>query len=97
MVRVSISRLKDQLSAYLKKVEGGQTVIVTDRNKPVAQLTSILEPASDDEQMAGLIEQGVLTPPRQPPLSIEEIRRRRPVVQGAGVLDALLEERREGR
>jgi len=97
MEKVSISRLKDQLSAYLKKVEAGQTVVVTDRNKPVAQLTPVVPAESDDEQIARLIEQGVLTPPTLPPLSIEEIRRRRPVVPGAGVLDALLEERREGR
>ena len=97
MERVSISRLKDQLSAYLKKVGAGQSVIVTDRNKPVALLTAVDAAESEDEQIARLIEQGVVTPPKQPPLSIEEIRRRRPVVPGAGVLDALLEERREGR
>ena len=98
MVRVSISRLKDQLSAYLKMVEGGQTVIVTDRNKPVAQLSPVAPAQSEDEHIARLIAQGVLTPPRShPPLSLEEIQRRRPVVPGAGVLEALLEERREGR
>ena len=97
MEKVSISKLKDQLSAYLKKVEGGQTVIVTDRNKPVAQLTAITGAESDDARIADLVAQGVLTPARLPPLSIEEIRRRRPVVPCAGVLEALLEERREGR
>lgn len=98
MIKVSISRLKDQLSAYLKKVEAGQTVIVTDRNKPIAQLTPVVAKESDDERLARLIAQGIVTPPkRSPPLSIEEILRRRPVAPGAGVLEALIEERREGR
>lgn len=97
MEKVSVSKLKDQLSAYLKKVKAGQTVVVTDRNKPVAQLTPVVRTESDDERIARLVEQGVVTPPRLPPLSLEEIIRRRPVVPGAGVLEALLEERREGR
>lgn len=97
MEKVSISTLKDQLSAYLKKVKAGQTLVVTDRNEPVAQLTPVVRTESDDQRIARLIEQGIVTPPTHPPLSIEEIRRRRPVVPGAGVLDALLEERREGR
>jgi prevent-host-death family protein len=98
METVSISRLKDQLSAYLQKVRRGQTVVVTDRNKPVAQLTPVVAKESDDERLARLIAQGVVTPPKQsPPLSIEEIRKRRPQAPGAGVLEALLQERREGR
>jgi prevent-host-death family protein len=97
MVKVSISKLKDQLSAYLKKVEGGQTVIVTDRNKPVAQLIPVTEQDSDDEHIARLVARGVIRLPQRPPLDIQEILRRRPVVEGAGVLEALLEERREGR
>jgi prevent-host-death family protein len=97
MERVSISRLKDQLSAYLKKVEEGQTLIVTDRNKPVARLEPISRNESESDRIARLVAQGVLTQPKAPPLSIAEIRRRRPVVLGAGVLEALLEERREGR
>ena len=97
MERVSISQLKDQLSAYLEKVRAGQTVIVTDRNKPVAQLTPMPEQESDDDHIARLIALGIVRPPKGPPLDIQEILRRRPVVPGAGVLEALLEERREGR
>ena len=97
MERVSVSKLKDQLSAYLKKVREGQTLVVTDRNKPVACLTPMADLASEPERMARLVAQGIVTLPKGPPISIEEIRRRRPVVPGAGVLEALLEERREGR
>ena len=40
---------------------------------------------------------GVLTAARGPPIDMQEFLRRRPVIEGAGVLEALLEERREGR
>lgn len=96
MIKVSISRLKDQLSAYLKKVEAGQTVIVTDRNKPIAQLTRVVSKESDDERLARLVAQGIVTPPRGPRLDMEEFLKRRPVIPNAGLLEALLEERREG-
>lgn len=97
MEKVSVSKLKDQLSAYLKKVQAGQTVIVTDRSKPVARLEPVTRAGSEAERIARLVQQGIVTLPKAPPLSIEEIRRRRPVAPGAGVLEALLEERREGR
>ncbi len=97
MEKVSISRLKDQLSAYLKKVQAGQTVVVTDRNMPVARLEPVNQAGSEAERIAQLVQLGLVSLPKAPPLSIEEIRRRRPVVPGAGVLEALLEERREGR
>ncbi|MGH8244535.1 MAG: type II toxin-antitoxin system Phd/YefM family antitoxin [Steroidobacteraceae bacterium] len=97
MEKVSVSKLKNQLSAYLKKAERGQTVIVTDRNKPIAQLTAVSAAGSENERIAALVAQGILSPAKLPPLSIEEIRRMRVVAPGAGVLEALLEERREGR
>ena len=93
MERVSISELKDQLSAYLKKVREGQTVVVTDRNKPVAQLTPIPNSENESERIERLVAMGVLSRPKNPPLSIEEIRRMRPVAPGARLLEALLEER----
>jgi prevent-host-death family protein len=97
MEKVSVSKLKNQLSAYLRKVQDGQTVLVTDRNKPVACLQSVAPLAGDAEHIARLVELGIVSPPKAPPLSIEEIRRRRPIAPGAGVLEALLKERREGR
>jgi prevent-host-death family protein len=96
MIKVSISRLKDQLSSYLKKVEAGQTVIVTDRNKPVAQLTPMPRSENESERIERLIDMGVLTRAKEPPLSIQEIRRMRPVAPGARLLEALLEERESG-
>jgi prevent-host-death family protein len=96
MEKVSVSQLKDQLSAYLKKVRAGQTVVVTDRNKPIARLEPIGPAAGDSERIAELIRQGLVSMPKAPPLTIEEIRRMRPVVPGARLLEALLEERESG-
>jgi prevent-host-death family protein len=39
MKKVSVSELKNQLSAYLQSVQGGETVIGNDRNRPVARMT----------------------------------------------------------
>lgn len=97
MERVSISELKDQLSAYLKKVRDGQTLLVTDRNKPVARLEPVTKAASENQRIARLVEQGIVSMPKAPPVSIEEIRRMRPVAPGARLLEALLEERESGR
>ena len=96
MEKVSISKLKDQLSAYLKKVEAGQTVVVTDRNKPVARLEPIAAASRKSDHIAALLQQGLVSMPKAPPLRIEEIRRKRPVAPGARLLEALLEERESG-
>ena len=96
MEKVSISKLKDQLSAYLKKVEAGQTVVVTDRNRPIARLEPIAAASRESDRIAALLQQGLVSMPKAPPLSIEEIRRKRPVAPGARLLEALLEERESG-
>jgi prevent-host-death family protein len=97
MERVSISQLKDQLSAYLKKVRAGETVLVMDRNTPVARIEPIHQPADEASRIAQLEAAGILLPPKGPPLTINELRRLRVVAPGARVLEALLDERREGR
>lgn len=41
MKRVNIAALKDELSKHVRAVERGASLIVTDRNRPVAQLVPI--------------------------------------------------------
>ncbi len=41
MERVTISQLKNSLSAYLKKVRAGQTVLILDRDEPIAVLERV--------------------------------------------------------
>jgi prevent-host-death family protein len=38
MRRVKIAELKDQLSRYLRAVEHGEEIEVTDRNRPIARI-----------------------------------------------------------
>ncbi len=41
MKRVGVADLKDQLSKYLRAVEGGVEVEVTDRDRPIARIVPI--------------------------------------------------------
>jgi prevent-host-death family protein len=90
----SISELKNRLSAYLDRVRAGETVVVTDRGIPVARL----EPTGDVAARVGRLErEGLVRPgrgkaPRLDTLAAATSRRSK-----HSALDALLEERREGR
>jgi prevent-host-death family protein len=94
VITVGISELKNKLSAYLDKVRAGETVLVLDRGVPVAELTPVSD-MSDDERIARLVRKGIARPPKgPPPLHLLD---EAPPAAGARVLEALLEERREGR
>ena len=43
MTRVKIAQLKDHLSEYLRAVERGAEVVVTDRDRPIARISPMLE------------------------------------------------------
>ena len=45
---VGSRELKTRLGAYLKRVRGGETILVTDRGEPVAELRP-LPPSEDDD------------------------------------------------
>ena len=47
-MEVSIREMKNRLSKYLKLVRAGKEVVITDRGKPVAQLTRV-KPAAETE------------------------------------------------
>ena len=64
---VGIKELKNKLSAYLRDVRSGVRVLVSDRNRVIAELR---EPraaygadATIDPQLADWIEAGIVTPP----------------------------------
>lgn len=69
MRTVSIKTLKNKLSEYIRAVAGGETVLVTDRNRVVAELGPPRgsPPVSfDSPALRELVQQGFLTPPRHP-------------------------------
>ena len=41
MIRANISELRNGLSAYLRRVRRGESVLVLDRNVPIARLTPV--------------------------------------------------------
>ena len=96
MSTASISEAKAKLSALLDRVKAGETVTITDRGVPVAQIVP-LNGSSEvdwDARLEKLERQGVIRRPKQklPPGWLSS--RPLPKFEGS-VLEALLEERRE--
>jgi len=54
MEQATISELKNQLSAYLKKVAAGSTVLILDRNRPIAKIERVVEADHPDGRLERL-------------------------------------------
>jgi prevent-host-death family protein len=59
---VGVAQLRQNLSKYLRLVERGQRLIVTDRNRPVAELGP---PATEGAGLDRLIAEGRVSRPRR--------------------------------
>jgi prevent-host-death family protein len=96
MQKVTVSRLKNELSAYLRKVRAGATVLILDRDEPIARLVPLgndPEATPEDDRLArlearGLIRRGTGRVEIPPPL---------PGGEGRGLVEALLADRAEAR
>jgi len=99
MEKATISQLKARLSAYLRKVRAGQTILILDRDEPVARLERVAsgsaERAPGDDRLMRLERAGLLRRATRR-LSLERLRAAAPKAR-ASVVEALLEERRRGR
>ena len=84
MKRVGVAELKDQLSRYLRAVEGGAEVEVTDRDRPIARIVPI--------RSSG---RAVVLPARKPFSTIRD--RRYPPANWPRSSTELLLEERQGR
>jgi antitoxin (DNA-binding transcriptional repressor) of toxin-antitoxin stability system len=97
MATTSVSDLKNNLSAWLRKVRAGQSVVVLDRDVPIARIERIESVGSVSERLARLQAQGQVRPPVRP-LSVKQLRA---VVKDcprvSGLLEALLDNRSEER
>lgn len=99
MRKASITEAKNGLSALIDSVKNGSPVLIVDRGRPVARLEAVVSGSEneDDSQLMRLIREGIVRPARSPlPKRFFRWRLPRPK-KGASVLQALLEERREGR
>jgi antitoxin (DNA-binding transcriptional repressor) of toxin-antitoxin stability system len=69
MRAVGLKVLKNKLSEYVRLAQGGETILVTDRDRVVAELIPAREgrgPAVSDALLAELVRNGFLTPPARP-------------------------------
>ncbi|HIE39571.1 MAG TPA: type II toxin-antitoxin system prevent-host-death family antitoxin [Anaerolineae bacterium] len=85
---VGVRELKARLSAYLRRVKAGATIVITERGRPVGRIVPLV--ASPEERMRELVEAGMVawSGQRLPPLA--------PVARTRGersVADLLLEDR----
>ncbi len=99
MKTASITQTKNQLSSLLDEVKRGETIVILDRNRPVARLEPIREASGEwgEGRLAELERQGLIRRAARrlgkrfwespPPAS----------GRGASPLAALLSDRREGR
>ncbi len=99
MRKASITETKNNLSALIDSLGSGSPVLIVDRGRPVARLEPVVAPEEEgqDGKLSRLIRGAVVrarraVPPRalfsdQPPRA----------QAGASAVDALVEERREGR
>jgi prevent-host-death family protein len=88
-VTIGIRELKSHLSAYVRRVKAGETVVITERGKPVGRLIPM--EGSRDETLRRLGEAGVLSWSGRKPRPLAH---RPPRVRGDRTIsDLLLEDR----
>ena len=98
MEKASVSKLKDNLSDYLRKVRAGQMIVICDRDVPIARLERIESSGRGEERLALLSAQGLVQPPRRS-LSASKLRAvlSKPVRAEARLSQALRSDRSEDR
>jgi prevent-host-death family protein len=61
MIRVNIADVKANLSSYMERVEGGETIIVCRRNVPIAEIRSLRKRPEKLRRVG--IDRGMTVPP----------------------------------
>jgi antitoxin (DNA-binding transcriptional repressor) of toxin-antitoxin stability system len=94
--QAKIANLKDHLSRYLEHVRRGGSVLVLDRDRPVARLVPLPHDGAQgaSERLARLERQGLIRRGTGKRASASAVRK--PVRLPGGVLRGLLEERERG-
>jgi len=86
-VEVGVREFREHLSAWLDRAAGGEDVVITERGRPKARLSSL---HTDEDIIAQLVREGRATPPTRPRGPLPP-----PIpVEGNPVTDALFEQRR---
>ena len=101
MLTINISSLKDNLSALLKKVQGGEEIIVMDRNHPVAKISSCSQlenELEDEDRLIHLEKKGVIRRAQSKLPTSKWIQSHLVKTKGKkSAVQLLIEEREEGR
>lgn len=93
MRAVGLKVLKNKLSEYVRLAAGGETILITDRDKVVAELSPPAagrSPEVADAVLADLVRRGLVTPARRP---LRELPPRKPVTSLRQLLKWLDEDR----
>ena len=103
MIRATISEVKDGMSAYLRRVKSGESVLVMERRTPVARIVPVgggaggaaeADDVDRDAKLVRLEHRGIVVRRGSgSPLDVLG----QPLRPGAGILEALLDERSEER
>ncbi len=96
MVWISVSELKAKLSAHLRRVKAGETILVTERGRPVAQLSPPPQSQGDEAGMQELVAAGLVKLGRGR-VSKQLWKMPHPPDPNDAALSAVLNERAEGR
>lgn len=96
MHRTSITDAKNHLSALIDRVRQGETVLICDRNRPVARLQPIGpgDAVGADAWLPGLVRDGLLAPARKP-LSVRSLPKPVKPAKPVSIVAALQADREE--
>jgi len=79
MQTVGIKALKSKLSEYIRAAAAGETVLVTDRNRVVAEIVPprvAADATPAEHKWADLVRQGLVAPAKTPPAALPPPRRK---------------------
>ena len=96
-MQAGVAELKADLSRYLDRVKAGEEIVVTERGRAVAKLVPLAGQAHRSARRERLIREGLLLPGRG---RLRSALRKPPAGDlrvGRGVLQALLDDRGQGR
>lgn len=74
MTKANIHEIKARLSAYVEKVQAGETIVVCKRNVPVAELRPLERPKRRKPMLGSAVGQGRVLASFYAPMSEEELR-----------------------
>jgi prevent-host-death family protein len=100
MITANISKTKNELSRYLDAVRGGETVVILDRNRPIAQIQPLSpETGAGSARLSKLEAGGLITRPKSGNRAwLKDLQvTHGDAADAVGSVDALIEERESGR